>query len=512
MSLRAVASRTPIAHGLLSFGLLVIACAPTLAASDRARSERAAAPAAAPAWPLIAIVSIGDQRVTIWSADGQLARSSVSTGMSGHRTPTGVFSVIGKERYHESNLYSNAPMPFMQRITWSGVALHEGHLPGYPASHGCIRMPGDFAQKLFGLTRTGMRVIITDRDVHPVAFTHPAMPTPTLLPQSQVASLVAPSRIPASFVLPASMASTTPGRMQLGGPAEETDRLLNPMERGKIEQSLVRSALLEARADTEALLQIATTRSAEARAAVQTRRLEEAAVVALSAGRDKANAALVEPSVADDDRARVELAHTTLDAALLAASQRLAAARQQAGDADAAAFAAAAEAKTAIAERDALEDAAKLAQRATEPVSVFISRRERKLYVRQGNEPILEAEVEITDPQDPLGTHVFTAVAAADDGSALSWLAVTLPDGVQRDEVRSRPGRGVSTSIVDRTTPALPATAANALSRVKIADDIRQKISEKSWVGASLIISDYRLSDETGKYTDFIVQTRSSSE
>lgn len=511
MSLRAGFRRDRVAQSLLCLNLLC-AGAPVLAASDKARSTAEVQQAAAPAWPLVAVISIGDQRVSVWSADGLVAKSSVSTGMSGHRTPTGVFSVIGKERYHESNLYSNAPMPFMQRITWSGVALHEGHLPGYAASHGCIRMPGDFAQKLYGITKTGMRVIVTERDTSPFAFAHPAMPTPTHVRQSQIASLVVPSRIPDTFALPATASSAAPGKMRLGGPNDVTDQLLNPMERGKIEQTLVKNALLEAQADTEALLQIATARSAEARDAVQARRAEETTVAALRSGRDKVRDALTQPSASEYERARLELAHLTLEAALTAATGRLADAQKRDSEADAAAFAAAAEAKTAMTERDTLEDAAKLAQKASEPVSVFISRRERKLYVRQGFEPILEADVEIADQQDPLGTHVFTAVSANQDGSALNWLAVSLPDGVQRDDAKPRAGKAAVMPVVDRATPALPTTAANAVARVKIADDVRSKISEKTWIGASLIISDYRLSDETGKYTDFIVQTRPSGD
>ena len=102
-----------------------------------------------PKGPLQIVVSIGTQKVTLYSNGVRVAQGPVSTGMPGHPTPMGVFSIIEKDRYHHSNIYSNAPMPFMQRITWSGVALHEGVLPGYPASHGCIRMSHDFAQKLW---------------------------------------------------------------------------------------------------------------------------------------------------------------------------------------------------------------------------------------------------------------------------------------------------------------------------------------------------------------------------
>src|SRR5262249_30581778 len=102
----------------------------------------------------------------------------VSTGMSGHPTPMGVFSVIQKQKWHQSNIYSGAPMPFMQRITWSGVALHAGVLPGYPASHGCIRLPHEFAVRLYGMTKVGARVFVTRDEIRPLAFASPRLFTP----------------------------------------------------------------------------------------------------------------------------------------------------------------------------------------------------------------------------------------------------------------------------------------------------------------------------------------------
>ena len=113
-----------------------------------------------PQMPLVIAVSIGSQRVKIYDANGLFAEAPVSTGMPGHPTPQGVFSVIEKDRYHHSNIYSGAPMPFMQRITWGGVAMHAGVLPGYPASHGCIRMPGKMAQIFFNNVALGTPVTI----------------------------------------------------------------------------------------------------------------------------------------------------------------------------------------------------------------------------------------------------------------------------------------------------------------------------------------------------------------
>ena len=128
------------------------------AGQTAARAEKDSKAASTLKGPLFAVVSIGDQRISFYNADGLAARSGVSTGMRGHPTPTGLFSIVQKKRFHRSNIYSGAPMPFMQRITWSGIALHAGVLPGYPASHGCIRMPREFAQRMFGATRMGERM------------------------------------------------------------------------------------------------------------------------------------------------------------------------------------------------------------------------------------------------------------------------------------------------------------------------------------------------------------------
>ena len=125
--------------------------------------------------PIMAIVSLRTQRITIYDANGWILRAPVSSGEKGRETPAGIFSVLQKEAEHYSNLYDNAHMPHMQRITWSGIALHGGLLPGYPASHGCIRMPFGFAARLFDVTRLGMRVIVAPGDVAPVEIAHPSL-------------------------------------------------------------------------------------------------------------------------------------------------------------------------------------------------------------------------------------------------------------------------------------------------------------------------------------------------
>jgi lipoprotein-anchoring transpeptidase ErfK/SrfK len=112
-------------------------------------------------------ISKSDQTLRLYE-DGALVNAMrISTGKVKHETPSGIFSIIEKKKYHESNIYSNAPMPFMQRVTWSGIALHEGRVPDYPASHGCIRIPKKWAPELYRLTKRGTPVIITNEPVKP---------------------------------------------------------------------------------------------------------------------------------------------------------------------------------------------------------------------------------------------------------------------------------------------------------------------------------------------------------
>jgi lipoprotein-anchoring transpeptidase ErfK/SrfK len=173
-------------------------------------------PAVHPQLPLVIAVSIGSQRVRIYDANGFFAEAPVSTGMPGHPTPMGVFSVIEKDRYHHSNIYSGAPMPFMQRITWGGVALHAGVLPGYPASHGCIRMPNDFATKMWGWTKLGARVFVTPGDLPaPASFSHPFLAAYKVAPQPVVAEPPADAKVGPKADLGAAETKPVDGKLDL---------------------------------------------------------------------------------------------------------------------------------------------------------------------------------------------------------------------------------------------------------------------------------------------------------
>jgi hypothetical protein len=135
-------------------------------------------PEVSPRGPMVMVVSLPEQLAYVYRNGVIIGASTVSTGKKGHETPTGVFTILQKNQDHYSNLYDNAPMPYMQRLTWSGVALHAGRLPGFPASHGCVRMPYDFAQKLYAETKTGLTVVVSDKQQFPGTVVHPGLVAP----------------------------------------------------------------------------------------------------------------------------------------------------------------------------------------------------------------------------------------------------------------------------------------------------------------------------------------------
>lgn len=140
-------------------------------------------PQIAPEGPVLVMVSLATQRAVVYRNGVPIGVSTLSSGKSGHETPTGVFTILQRQVEHKSNLYSDAPMPYMQRLTWDGIALHAGNLPGYAASHGCIRLPLEFARRLYGVTRLGLTVVVTNE------FALPRVgPSPDLLAGGAAAS------------------------------------------------------------------------------------------------------------------------------------------------------------------------------------------------------------------------------------------------------------------------------------------------------------------------------------
>ena len=135
-------------------------------------------PEIAPSGPIVLVVSLDEQRAYVYRNGIAIGVSTISSGKPGKDTPTGVFTILQKNKDHRSNLYNNAPMPYMQRLTWDGIALHGGALPGYPASHGCVRLPHPFAAKVYGITRTGDTVVVSDARAAPTTLVYPGMLAP----------------------------------------------------------------------------------------------------------------------------------------------------------------------------------------------------------------------------------------------------------------------------------------------------------------------------------------------
>ncbi len=413
--------------------------------------------AAAPvAPPLLAVVSLKSQSLTIWGENGQVLQSRISSGQPGYNTPAGVFSVIQKNRYHESNIYSGAPMPFMQRITWSGIALHAGVVPNYPASHGCIRLPYDVAQRLFGMTRMGMRVVVAPADTQPHWIEHAGLPQPYLMPVPELTALA----------------------QKMGNDAKadgEADRLFNPHEvasRLRIEAAI--AVKRTAAAAREALAQAAV-KSAEANAAAAELRSRRADLEAAEA--EARSNALVADTSGTVDRASAKI---TSDQRVAEALRHYATAVAEEAEKTPPSFAAARAAREAEVAADDAPDQVKEMTRRLEPLSIFVSLKERSVFIRQGFEAVLESAVDIADVDAPFGTHVFTAMASAEAGRKLRWLGLTMPSG-QGD------------------------TAQAVLDRITFPDNVRDEIARRAWVGASLVISDHGVSKETGRGTDFVV-------
>jgi L,D-transpeptidase catalytic domain len=344
-------------------------------------------------------------------------------------------------------------MPHMQRLTWSGIALHGGPLPGYPASHGCIRMPYDFAERLFDATRLGMRVIVAPGNAEPVAIEHPA--------------LFQPKADPAAAAVASSAAAA----------ADEAAR----------------------KAD-QARLAAITASHESALATVSVRKVEilKLKVEADLAATERAIASAASPEAkeqAEDAKTKVTAQVGELEAQLASAKAAL----QPKLDAVVAARKAAIAAENA---RLVAAEAARKAARDLEPVSVFISRKTQHLYIRQSSQPILDIPVTIQDADRPIGTHIFTAMERT--GSDVRWSVVSLVGSDDSGDGPNGPARlGRDRDVGTMATDLESAKA--ALDRITIPQDTLDSIAKMVSPRSSLIISDEALSSETGKGTEFVV-------
>jgi flagellar biosynthesis GTPase FlhF len=441
-----------------------------VAASARRERSSAVSIASRPGGaPLMAIVSLRSQGITIYDTSGWIMRAPVSSGTTGRETPAGVFSVLQKEVDHHSNLYDDAWMPHMHRITWSGIALHGGPLPGYAASHGCVRLPYDFASRLYDVSKVGMRVIIAPGDVTPVDIAHPA------LPQSKPGAA------------DAAAARTTE--------AAEASRTADEAKR---------TAAAAAREAAQAAPPVHAAEKAQHRAENRLAAAEQAVTSARSyedrqTSEDTKTKAAESRQKAEDAKAKAAETFAEADKQLVAAK----AGQQAKLDAAEAARKASDEAE---ARRVETAEAARKAARDLEPASVFISRKTQRLYVRQAFQPTLESPVTIQDPDRPIGTHVFTATGRIEGAAELRWNVVSLSSGQHDSRVAAAPGVVRDGSMADvEPAPADAGGARAALDRITIPADVAERISGMISPRSSVIVSDEALSPETGKGTEFVV-------
>jgi hypothetical protein len=424
---------------------------------------------------LLAIVSLRDQRVTIYDSEGPILRAPVSSGKPGYDTPAGIYSVIQKEAEHYSNLYDDASMPFMQRITWSGIALHAGALPGYAASHGCVRMPHGFAERLFGLTKLGMRVVISRDDIAPSEIIHSQLFQPSSSPDESTGGITPVTTLPVT------------------SPMGRIEALKAAIEKAKADAD-VATQKAEAAKVTAQRLTFEAARSARGSAWAQPAKLRAETQL-------KAAERALETIRSPDMKLRAEEAKSKALARIAEAQAQIdqgpALARQKADEAAQATEAA----RIADEKRVELLLAARKLSRRMAPISVFINRQSQHLYVRQSFEPVFDTPITVRDPEQPIGTHVYTAVGYRVDAAPVRWNALTLRGAADRS--------GTTTSgrvrQLDLTAVDHSGEAKAALDRIEMPQEVRDRISDVVAPGSSLIISDEELSKETSKGTDFVV-------
>jgi hypothetical protein len=445
--------------------------------------------------PIMAVVAINQQRVTVYDAEGPMLRSPVSTGKPGYETPPGIYSVLEKKVEHTSNIYLDARMPYMQRITWSGIALHAGVLPGHPASGGCVRLPTAFAEQLFGRTRLGMRVIVVRDDIGPADIVHPALFLP-----------LAGEVVPVTAILTADKAGGGGDKASTGivGAAVATDA--PPVRRQSlraIAAAKAAEAAAAARKADEARRAVVKAKTDAARLPKTLRRAQ--AAVAMAEARARRAERVAKAADADTPAGeRAREAKTAAQAALAEARAQLETVKEQVQPAQELAARLLEEAKAAVAARTTALQEAKEAQSKLAPISVMISRSTQRLHVRQAREPLFDTPVTIADADSPLGTYVFTAVGYGKAETELRWSVISMyrsaagPASAE-DGKRQRADRHAAAAAADLAGAKL------ALDRVAIPKEALERISEVVSPGSSLIVSDEPISRETAKYTDFIV-------
>lgn len=453
------------------------------------RAQREAAMSELPAAkPQLAVVGLREQQVIFYDASGAPALvSKVSSGSQSYETPPGIFSVVQKNYDHYSNVYDDASMPFMQRLTWTGIALHAGELPGYPASHGCVRLPHEFARRLFDVTDIGMRVVIAREGIQPAPIAEPVL-----------------------FRKAVTAAGPEEGTIQLVnvGPDDEGVGEYDTLDRLRARFDGLSAAAVDAAQRIRDQRSVAARTKTAAQPATRALQQAEAALASAQADRSAAEKLIAsEPAPKrlaraqkdlESAQARIEAARSKLELVRTGTAAKIETARLAQDKLDA-----------LVQEEAFARHHAEQARLDMSPVSVFVSRATKRIYVRKAFHPVMEAPILIRDADKPIGTFVFTAGEPAPGQKDLRWNVVSLYKNPINIEPFAPVAKASGKQTATAPAPPLPVTdvraAQAALARLDVPPEIAAQISQIVLPGSSLIISDEPPSVETGKDTDFVV-------
>ena len=421
--------------------------------------------------PIQIVISLGKQTMTVYEANKAVGTTRVSTGQDGFETPKGIFGIIHKRRRHFSNIYNRAPMPFMQRLTWSGIALHQGVVPNYRASHGCIRMPTGFARQLFQFTERRSHVVIVDGNPKPAPISHPALFQPTtLMPKPDLMrSQVRPVGIRVA------MRTTSESRsdaMVLAIPSKATNST-----------APVRTAESASAATSQAqpasdLFQVDNTELQAHRRLIHKTRSQAPLRILITrrSGRDR---------VLQAQRLLIQLGFDPGEPDGLVGKQTVKAIK---------AFQTAQGLAVTGYPNPQFYASLREASGQTDETTAFI-------HVRQHQKDIYSAPIQLRDPSKPLGAQLFTVVEFDPDNKAI-WSGITVKS--RRNGADQQPSKADG----DETAADEPVTLSDALDQIVIPDHVRLRIEDLLTPGSSLIVTDGGHTRETGIDTDFIVLTR----
>lgn len=412
--------------------------------------------------PLLISVSLGSQRLTAYRGEQSVARFSISSGKRGHATPTGIFTVLQKRRRHFSNLYNGAPMPYMQRLTWSGIALHQGNVPGYPASHGCVRLPGGRAKALFSMTRTGLtHTIIARNNVVPKQIRHTGLPFP-MMPKKQHDDGQRSAKLRLSGTQLAAIGNPAFALPLRPVSAKKQGKTKSYADYWRLSLSFIKPtddpkdwvAVWRRPDQTENPLRLYISRT------TRTERIR----------------------LAQDMMKQLQYYLDVSDGLMGKGTIRAVKRFQRAEGLRA----------TGTLTRSTMDRLHEITHRPRLAAG--------KLYLRQGFKTVLEAPVGIVDPHKPLGAHLFLLIDANRYAQSADWIVASVPQRIP-DSIRNVHQIDVKRGSYVSTDPA------KILDRLVINNKVRDFINLALTSGSSLAVSDNGLGNETGKGTDFVVRT-----